>query len=1776
MSELIGNWINNEVELPQHVEDFEKDFSNGYLFARLLKHYKQLDDISPFSRKNNRDSRINNFILLEPIFRSLQIRFNAKQINDIIKEKRGSSLQLLCQLKMKLEKVGVPLDGHMSDTKPAKKLNPGKEKYDTQAHNHFKVQLQELNESQKNINLKNHLKKFEEIRQKQEAQAHREDEKEHEMKIKLKHDMRHSQIDKLQRNAGFMEEWLRKGIEDWKKNQNVKKEREKKQLQFEFTLTKKLESQTMTQINKAKSEVIDGIEEFENNLKRNGIETEAPGSKESSPSKTRLTINKSSNLFGRTNQTMTETLGNLSIGGKAKERGSRISEATRKERERRQGKLTKALNNDILRDMENKTREEQYIERLKRQSKQEEELNYEIWKTEQCKNVIIENRKLREARYYKRKELDTTNAISREEEMLRTLDEQRNIDEESQFERESDLRINCKQDQRKYRTDICSKMLDEIFEIANQAYILQQQTDSEEIDDRNWREWTKLFKTQESIKAAYVEGKPDFDEDDDKILGETKIDTEEESLEKAEFTLDDEELTDYLKSQGQWKGDLVNDEENKINMEQILNSGEATGGKGGKGAQPESKLDEDEMTIPEVLPKNNILGDVVEQVININYDGEKDIVRPEVPNHLTLRLAMVGKSFAGKKTQAQLIAEKYDLKQYHPFELIDEALSRSKEELEEIEKDNSRTAYSEEKEKRHDKEGEDEPEEEENTEEENQENKEDTPDAQAEGQKEPKEESVKEETPEENKDESKDAPEASEADHQEEDKKKEIVVGEGEDNIEVIREGSNEEILNVEAEFERKRSPIFFKRPMTKEEKLQKIRRNLFRTTGKRLEEILLEGKEIPEEMVVELFVSSIKADFLYKTQEEIDEDVKKIIEREEEIKEELSKAKEVQGKSFRNAAVIDEEALKKELEELANFNKFGWILVDFPCSLQQASRLEAQLSGYLPEIDKEICERNEKLTTACRIIEPSDKPNIDDTLQESGLDAVLWLDTKREECRRRALGRRIDLTNDTEFHIDDNPPPTTSPPLCERLMQVTEPERAQEVIPDKHLAFDNNTPRLRQWFSKFGYEKEGEEANTLELCHDINGDSANPEEVLSNATVLEKIVSRKEAQWRAKKEQYRQELLAEKERIRLEEEERIRLEEEAKRKAEEEAKKKEEGEGDEEQPEQQEPAPEEPPKEEQQPDEEKKEGEGEKEEEQEPQPPAKDNIDDDFAPVLMNIWNDIEEKYLKRMRKSFNLYRNQRNRITSGLCKTQKYFIQYLSRPDTKQAKLDEFVTEFNKFSDEYPDLREDEQTKEELHQRTDTLSDQLWEISEERRNKAVEERKKIMENGWAEFELEQVTTTAQYMFQAEVDKFRNCANLLQDYYYAIEDRLVPDPPEKINYEIINRNEDGTLEELPPVFETQEGEDGSKEAYPRLDKLFERGLKAQILPEVETTPPGGAAAGDKKGGKGKDAKKGGEEEVEEKYFYEEELQNAIKTEKAVLRFRLTMIRNWALSLMKEIRVRSNTCFQKLDTWIQVTFKAETDAIIEKEKVIKRSIEEETKLQHELKIKGMDFYLDEKFLNFEDPPPEVYAAREEPQDNRFTIKQLESLVNEFIVSSKDGLIKNECIVDLLLTRTLNSRKFSDENGVPSVLKDCDRSAYEMLIKAFDVKFTGFVSFKKVAITLCLLSSQVPSDEQLEEYKNNLLAKVLEEHDGSHYVGKNVFIKVPAWFDSNEISVDLPQYEPYPRVKNLKSILFDVVKTEDFLVNIEEFIGLLQIKIPERDIAIYGDIIKSEE
>jgi hypothetical protein len=66
-------------------------------------------------------------------------------------------------------------------------------------------------------------------------------------------------------------------------------------------------------------------------------------------------------------------------------------------------------------------REARVLEITQRKSNQEKELDYEVWRTNQCKNLITENRKLREKQYERRRQLDVQNGIIKEETLLGAL-----------------------------------------------------------------------------------------------------------------------------------------------------------------------------------------------------------------------------------------------------------------------------------------------------------------------------------------------------------------------------------------------------------------------------------------------------------------------------------------------------------------------------------------------------------------------------------------------------------------------------------------------------------------------------------------------------------------------------------------------------------------------------------------------------------------------------------------------------------------------------------------------------------------------------------------------------------------------------------------------------------------------------------------------------------------------------------------------------------------------------------------------------------------------------------------------------------------------------------------------------------------------------------------------------------------------------------------------------------------------------------------------------------
>lgn len=96
-------------------------------------------------------------------------------------------------------------------------------------------------------------------------------------------------------------------------------------------------------------------------------------------------------------------------------------------------------------------------------------------------------------------------------------------------------------------------------------------------------------------------------------------------------------------------------------------------------------------------------------------------------------------------------------------------------------------------------------------------------------------------------------------------------------------------------------------------------------------------------------------------------------------------------------------------------------------------------------------------------------------TLIPSGLDAVLWLDCPPQECLRRSDGRRYDSQDVAQrYHVFDMQPPSDQAPLCERLLPLSEDNNSVSGLPDRFVAFDQNTASMQRWLKQFGDEERG------------------------------------------------------------------------------------------------------------------------------------------------------------------------------------------------------------------------------------------------------------------------------------------------------------------------------------------------------------------------------------------------------------------------------------------------------------------------------------------------------------------------------------------------------------------------------------------------------------------------------------------------------------------------------------------------------------------------------
>lgn len=163
--------------------------------------------------------------------------------------------------------------GKFNPINPLKKIEQPREKFDAMESRFFEKKIKELSSSQKAIDLEKHLEKFKVFQKTQEQEVAQMKESDRMKDIKIKDEMRKIQLNKLQRNMAFLENWNEKGKENWEKNQKIMKERSEKDEEFRAKTEEKKKIKLDIAHSNNEREVFEEIESFEKKMKKIGTES---------------------------------------------------------------------------------------------------------------------------------------------------------------------------------------------------------------------------------------------------------------------------------------------------------------------------------------------------------------------------------------------------------------------------------------------------------------------------------------------------------------------------------------------------------------------------------------------------------------------------------------------------------------------------------------------------------------------------------------------------------------------------------------------------------------------------------------------------------------------------------------------------------------------------------------------------------------------------------------------------------------------------------------------------------------------------------------------------------------------------------------------------------------------------------------------------------------------------------------------------------------------------------------------------------------------------------------------------------------------------------------------------------------------------------------------------------------------------------------------------------------------------------------------------------------
>jgi len=547
---------------------------------------------------------------------------------------------------------------------------------------------------------------------------------------------------------------------------------------------------------------------------------------------------------------------------------------------------------------------------------------------------------------------------------------------------------------------------------------------------------------------------------------------------------------------------------------------------------------------------------------------------------------------------------------------------------------------------------------------------------------------------------------------------------------------------------------------------------------------------------------------------------------------------------------------------------------------------------------------------------------------------------------------------------------------------------------------------------------------------------------------------------------------------------------------------------------------------------------------------PAKvESLEDKVFRLLLQQWQEMQENFTSSIRQLFRWHRSHLSDFRRGAHGMQHRFLQYVSRIDDKQEKVDEFVWKFNAFSEEYPDMRKQDLTKEELHQQVDDLHDVLKEKVNARKDENMTEWESIKTSRWVESHLQVLAAQIQHAVRLEAQRYHSSCQLLSDFYYGAIGAGLPeqrDPCPKI--EALKPDpetgvvESSSLREFVPA--SEEGGQPAHWEFPFVKELLDQAQQGLFKPVEWCTPSSyekKEEAPDPKGkakakgraspapGKGKDAQAEAEKPAETPPLFVD-LQQALITERVHYQYRLAVIRGWAQRRLLQATEASEKLFVQLRDWALLRKKKELDSCLDLVDVLKEHIESEDLITSRLTLDGAHLHRHPNVHLQTEFVPEEPPQLESGVPYRWTIAQLNHLLETVEMAARalnpsSLQVSSQALLTILMKITQAPQAQGIEQPrVPACWRPCDIERLQSLCAIFDqTPRRGTIDACEFLLSIGLHHSPLgwPSVQTLQEVRTLLENEVPAGCSWpDFYITEDVMLSLPLFQDPKELEAAL--------------------------------------------------------